>query len=263
MRFIAFAAALFASCAASAQDVGKEIQRYRQMVAEGSPAELFELQGEELWKKAQGPKNVSLERCDLGEGPGVLNGAYAHLPRYFKDADRVMDLESRLLYCMSTLQGRSREEATARVFGSADRPSEFELLSIYIAGQSRGVQIEPGLSQPKEKASYELGRALYFHRVGAWDFSCASCHGDEGKRIRLQELPVLYKPQYARPVMASWPAYRVSTSQVITLQWRMNDCYRQMRTPEPTFASETTVALIHFLTVTARGEPYHGPGNKR
>ena len=43
----------------------------------------------------------------------------------------------------------------------------------------------------------------------------------------------------------------------------MNDCYRQMRTPEPTFGSETTVALIHFLTVTARGETYGGPGNKR
>lgn len=263
MKLIAFAALVAFAGPAFADETAKEIQRYREMVAEGSPAELFEIQGEELWKKAQGPKNVSLERCDLGEGAGVLKGAYAHLPRYFNDADRVMDLETRLVHCMVTLQGRTREEATARVFGSADRPSELELLSAYIAGQSRGMAIEPGLSHPKEKASYELGRALYFQRVGAWDFSCASCHGEEGKRIRMQELPVLYKPQYARPVIASWPAYRVSTSQVITLQWRMNDCYRQMRTPEPTFGSETTVALIHFLTATARGERYHGPGNKR
>jgi L-cysteine S-thiosulfotransferase len=263
VKLLTFAALLAFAGAALADETAKEIQRYREMVAEGSPAELFEIQGEELWKKAQGPKQVSLERCDLGEGAGVLKGAYAHLPRYFKDADRVMDLETRLVHCMVTLQGRTREQATVRVFGSADRPSELELLSAYIAGQSRGMAIEPGLSHPKEKASYELGRALYFQRVGAWDFSCASCHGEEGKRIRMQELPVLYKPQYARPVIASWPAYRVSTSQVITLQWRMNDCYRQMRTPEPTFGSETTVALIHFLTATARGERYHGPGNKR
>jgi len=263
MRLAAFAALAACAALAQAQDSAREIQRYRQMIAEGSPAELFELEGEALWKKPQGPKNVSLEHCDLGEGPGVLKGAYAHLPRYFKDADSVMDLETRLLHCMTTLQGRSREEATRRVFGSADRPSEFESLSAYIAAQSRGVRIAPGMSHPKEKASYELGRALYFHRVGAWDFSCASCHGDEGKRIRMQELPVLYKPEAARPVIATWPAYRVSTSQLVTLQWRMNDCYRQMRTPEPTFASETTVALIHFLTATARGETYHGPGNKR
>ena len=263
MIAIALGAALAIAGAAQAQDASKEIQRYRQMIAEGSPAELFELEGETLWKKPQGPKNVSLEKCDLGRGPGVLKGAYARLPRYFKDADRVMDLETRLLYCMTTLQGRSREEATKRVFGSADQPSEMESLSAYIAAQSRGMKLDPGLTHPKEKQSIQLGRALYFHRTGSWDFSCASCHGEEGKRIRMQDLPVMYKPEYARPVIATWPAYRVSTSQFVTLQWRMNDCYRQMRTPEPNFASETTVALIHFLTATAKGETYNGPGSKR
>ena len=79
----------------------------------------------------------------------------------------------------------------------------------------------------------------------------------------MQDLPVLYKPEYARPVMATWPAYRISNSQFITLQWRMNDCYRQMRMPEPTFGSDSTVALIMFLTATGKGEPYRGPGIKR
>ena len=105
-----------------AQDAKKEIQKYQQMIADGSPVELFELGGEELWTKPQGPKSVSLEKCDLGQGPGVLKAAYARLPRYFKDADRVMDLETRLLHCMTTLQGRSREEATKRVFGNENQP---------------------------------------------------------------------------------------------------------------------------------------------
>ncbi|HWI36881.1 MAG TPA: sulfur oxidation c-type cytochrome SoxA [Burkholderiales bacterium] len=262
MRTAVLAATLVAATAYG-QDAAKEIQRYREMVAEGSPAELFELEGETLWKKPQGPKNVSLEQCDLGKGPGVLKGAYAGLPRYFKDADRVMDLETRLLYCMTTLQGRTREEATKRVFGNADHPSEMESLSAYIAGQSRGMKMAPGVSHRKEKQSIELGSALYFHRVGAWDFSCATCHGDEGKRIRMQELPVLYKPEAARAVATSWPAYRVSTSSLVTLQWRMNDCFRQMRTPEPNFGSETTVALIHFITATGAGATYAGPGTKR
>jgi sulfur-oxidizing protein SoxA len=246
-----------------AQDAKKEIQRYRDMVAEGSPAELFEIEGESLWKKAQGPKSVSLEKCDLGMGAGVVKGAYAHLPRYFADAGRVMDLESRLLHCMTTLQGRTRQEATARVFGTADRPSEMESLSAYVASESRGVAMAPGTSHPKEKEAYELGRALYTYRAGPWDFACTSCHGEDGKRIRLQELPALAKAEYARPVVASWPAYRISTSQVITLQWRMNNCYQQMRMPEPAFGSEATVALIHYLTVNGKGEPYRGPGNKR
>jgi L-cysteine S-thiosulfotransferase len=245
------------------QDSKKEIQKYQQMIAEGSPVELFELGGEELWKKAQGPKKVSLEKCDLGVGPGVLKGAYAQLPRYFKDADRVMDLEARLLYCMETLQGRSRAEATKVVFGNQDTLSEMEYLSAYIAGQSRGVKIAPGMTHPKEKQAFELGQKLFFHRAGPWDFSCASCHGEEDKRIRMQDLPVLYKPEAARPVVATWPAYRVSNSQFKTMQWRLNDCYRQMRMPEPIFASEATVALTTFLTATGKGEPYRGPGTKR
>ena len=264
-KFLGFCVAVGGAFCASlpAQDAKKEIQRYQQMIAEGSPVELFELQGEELWKKPQGPNKVSLEKCDLGLGAGVVKGAYARLPRYFKDADRVMDLETRLLHCMVTLQGRKREETAARVFGSADRPSEMESLSAYIAAQSRGMKMAPGLSHPKEKEAYAMGRALYFHRAGAWDFSCASCHGEEGKRIRMQDLPVLYKPEHARPVVSTWPAYRVSTSQIVTLQWRMNNCYQQMRMPEPDFGSDTTVALILFLTATGKDAPYRGPGTKR
>ena len=263
VRFLTFLVFYVTAISAFAQDAKKEIQKYQQMITEGSPVELFELEGEALWKRPQGPSRVSLEKCDLGKGPGVVKGAYAGLPRYFKDADRVMDLEARLLHCMMTLQGRSREEATKRVFGNESRPSEMEYLSAYIAAQSRGVKMAPGGAHPKEKAAYALGKALFFHRTGAWDFSCASCHGEEDKRIRMQDLPVLSEPKYARPVMATWPAYRVSNSQFKTMQWRINDCYRQMRMPEPTFASDVTIAMNMFLATTGKGEPYRGPGTKR
>ena len=260
-----FAAAILgilAGCA-FAQDARKEIQRYQQMIAEGSPVELFELEGEALWKNPDGPNRVALQTCDLGLGAGVLKGAYARLPRYFADADRVMDLETRLVHCMMTLQGRSREDATRRVFGNEERASELEYLSAYIAGRSRGVKMAPGIRHPREKEAFELGSKLFFHRAGSWDFSCTSCHGEDDKRIRMQELPVLYQPRQTRPVVATWPAYRVSNSQFKTMQWRLNNCYQQMRYPEPTYASDITVALTMFLTMTGRDEPYRGPGTKR
>lgn len=236
---------------------------YQKKTTEAAPLELFELVGEDLWKTKQGPKNASLEQCDLGQGPGKLKGAYARLPRYFKDTGRVEDLESRLLTCMMTLQGRSREEVLKRPFGNADKPSEMEYLSMYIARQSHGHKISPGTSHPKEKEAYALGEKLYSWRTGLWDFSCTSCHGEEGKRIRASELPVLSDPKQVSPLIATWPAYRVSTSQPITLQWRMNNCFRQMRTAEPIFASDTVNALLTYLTVKSRGATYSGPGIKR
>jgi sulfur-oxidizing protein SoxA len=254
------AALALAAGSAAAQS---KFEQYQKMVYESSPVELFELTGEDLWKKKQGPKNASLEQCDLGMGPGVLAGAHARLPRYFADVDRVMDTETRILHCMLTLQGRSLQEATKRLFGNEDKPSEMEYLAAYVAGKSRGSPLAPGISHPKEVASYELGKKVYFLRTGLWDFSCASCHGEEGKRIRMSELPVLYKPEAARPLIATWPAYRVSNSQFKTMQWRINNCFAQMRTPEPVFGSDVVNAMNMFLTVTARGETYRGPGVKR
>ena len=59
------------------------IAKYREMLQDGNPAELFEMKGEELWKQKRGPKNASMEQCDLGKGPGVIAGAFVELPRYF------------------------------------------------------------------------------------------------------------------------------------------------------------------------------------
>src|SRR5512136_2369813 len=113
LRGVALALALAAPVVLGQGSTVDEIAKYGAALQDGNPAELWESRGEELWKQRRGPKNTSLERCDLGLGPGVLRGAYARLPRYFPDADRVQDLESRLVWCMMTLQGLSEAEATA------------------------------------------------------------------------------------------------------------------------------------------------------
>src|SRR3954463_1810906 len=106
---LALAGAALACAAARAHQPAKSasqsIDEYRAMLADGNPADLFEAKGEALWKQARGPKNATLEKCDLGKGPGVVKGAFVELPRYFADTNRVQDLESRLVTCMGALQG--------------------------------------------------------------------------------------------------------------------------------------------------------------
>jgi hypothetical protein len=121
---------------AAQQDAQKEIERYRQMLADGNPAELLEMRGESLWKQKRGPKNASLEQCDLGAGPGVVKGVAARLPRYFADVDRVMDLEARLIHCQVTLQGLSLEELTRRPFSLSpgERQTDHEALWLIYTG---------------------------------------------------------------------------------------------------------------------------------
>jgi len=240
-----------------------EISKYRELLADGNPAELWEMRGDELWKKKIAPKNVSLEQCDLGKGAGVVKGAYVELPRYFSDVNKVMDLEQRLIYCRKTLQGLSHEQAVKVPFGSVGRSSDIEALVAYITSESRGMKINLSNKHPLEKESYEIGKRFFFYRAGTHDFSCATCHSADKKRIRLQELPNLLNKLDAQKTYATWPAYRLSQGEVRSMQHRLSDCLRQQRFPEPVYASDSMTALIMFLAKNADGGVYDAPALKR
>lgn len=238
------------------------IARYRQMLADGNPAELFEAKGEGLWKGKRGPKNASLELCDLGKGPGVVKGAFVELPRWFADTQRVQDLESRLLSCMETLQGLDAKAIAATPFGRGEQQN-MEALVAYVSAESRGLKMNLPQSHPKEREMYEVGKRVFFFRGGPYDFSCASCHGEAGKRIRLQDLPDLTKNPGDGIGFAAWPAYRVSSGELWGMQRRLFDCYRQQRFPAPGYASDATVALGVYMGVNAKGAESIAPSIKR
>ena len=89
------------------------IDDYRASLQDGNPADLNAARGEALWKTKRGPKNASLEACDLGLGAGKVKGAVTSLPKYFADTNQTMDLESRLVHCMVTLQGANMKDFSA------------------------------------------------------------------------------------------------------------------------------------------------------
>jgi sulfur-oxidizing protein SoxA len=261
------AAVFIASTPALSQDDSeKEIERYRAMISDpmSNPGFLNVDRGEILWKAKRGAKNVSLETCDLGMGPGKLEGAFARLPRYFADADKVMDLEQRLLWCMQKIQELDTADVIKRRFSAPGRTSDMEDLVAYIANKSSGLKIAPSLTHAKEQEMYAIGEAMFFHRAGQSDFSCATCHADDGKRIRLQGLPNLTKPgKTPQETMGSWPTYRVSQSQLRTMQHRMWDCYRQARMPEPDYLADGITALTVYLMKQAEGGELAVPSIKR
>jgi sulfur-oxidizing protein SoxA len=249
---------------AVAQSTSDEIAKYREALQDGNPAELWEVRGEEMWKAPRGPSRVSFAKCDLGLGPGVVDGAYAQLPRYFADAGRVMDLETRLVWCMVNQQGITEADATKVKFGDgSQRRSDLEALAAYVASKSRGVKMRVRLDEPHVRDMYALGEKIFFYRGGTHDFACVTCHGDDGKRIRLQDLPNLTKTEGAQRAYTTWPAYRVSQGELRTFQWRLNDCFRQQRFPDLEFGSDASIALTAYLAGRANGAEYNGPAIKR
>jgi len=238
------------------------IAEYRKMLEDGNPADLFEAKGESLWKQKRGPKNASLEQCDLGKGPGVVKGAWAEMPRYFADTKRVQDLESRLLTCMERLQGLDPAEIAKTPFGRGEQIN-MEALAAFVSAASRGMKMNLPQSHVDEKTMYEIGKRAFFFRGGPMDFSCASCHSVAGQRIRLQDLPDLTKNPGDGIGFAAWPAYRVSSGEMWSMQRRLNDCYRQQRFPFPGYASDVTIALGVYMGVNAKGAESIAPSIKR
>ena len=255
-------ACLVSPGAQAQKSVADGIAEYRKMLEDGNPADLFEAKGEGLWKEPRGPKKVSLERCDLGLGPGVVKGAWVQLPRFFADTQRVQDVESRLVSCMETLQGFNAAEVIKTPFGRGEM-ANVTALATWISAESKGQRFALPQSHVEERRFYELGKRAFFFRGGPMDFSCASCHREDGKRIRLQDLPNLTKNPGDGVGFAAWPAYRVSNGQMWSMQLRLNDCYRQQRFPYPGFASDVTVALGVYMGVNAKGAESIAPAIKR
>lgn len=246
----------------SSQDA---IADYRASLQDGNPADLNAARGEALWKAKRGPKNLSLENCDLGLGAGKVKGAVAALPRYFADANQTMDLESRLVHCLVTLQGANKADFNAKTVysGEGQKASMVEDLVAYIYDESRNMVINVPQNHAAEKAAYARGKDAFYFKGGPFDFSCASCHTEDNKRIRLQDLPNLTKAGPAQAAFSQWPAYRVSQGAVRTMQWRVYDCFRQQRFPELQYLSQTSVDLITFMGVNANGGKMAAPALKR
>jgi sulfur-oxidizing protein SoxA len=225
-----------------------------------NPAYWIAEEGEELFQTPRGPKNVSLEGCDFGKGPGVVEGVYVEMPRYFEDTGKVMDLESRLVHCMTTLQGFPADDAAVTKRHGSD--SDMMKLQTYVAMKSNGMKWNPPMGHPMEKAMRDAGEVIFYRRSGPMDFSCQTCHGNTGQRIRASVLPNINEPEEWTKAI-SWPAERAGQQNVRSTQHRLRGCLWQMRHPGIVAGSDASIALISFWTDAVRGQPAILPDLKR
>jgi len=207
MKFI-FTCLFFLRLLAWGQDAKKEFS-VRQMVAEGSPR-VFEAR--RRWEDAARPRPVSLEKCGPRHGPGVVKGAYVapcratpRTPAGYGPRRRDCSMHDHA--AGPHTHGRRRRASsappTALGDGVAIRLRRFEFAGL--ADGPRPVDTR-GEGKPTRRPErfYFIGPGR-----GALGSSTDSCNGEEGKRIRLQELPGARKPEYDPRVSRARPAYRV------------------------------------------------------
>ena len=89
----------------------------------------------------------------------------------------------------------------------------------------------------------DAGEVMFYRRSGTMDFSCATCHTQDGKRIRASVLPNVYVPEEWTKAI-SWPAHRTSHEHVRSSQHRVLECLWQMRYPNIKNGSDASIAFL-------------------
>ncbi len=238
-------------------DPAEEVKKQKKMLLEIMgilPGDVIVEEGREIFH-SKGPNGKSCASCHGEDGKGKklpLVGAYATMPKYYKDIDKVADLDLRVKSCMEKYTGYDPEKLKGKKGRKIIVP-----LATYVASLSNGMKFNVQPKHPKEKEMYKKGEELWYARVGKMDFSCAMCHDKYGGyRIRLQTLAIPKKSK----VMRYWPAYRYSKDKMWTMEDRIRGCYKQIRVTQPPFYHWAHVALQMYMAVNSNGGVVEVPG---
>jgi L-cysteine S-thiosulfotransferase len=245
------AAAAFLSCFAFAENLSMSETDKQLYSADENPGDLFVSKGEALFKKTFG--NTEELAKFLGIEKSNLAAELASYPKYLPKAGKVVSIDQMLQLAMS--------EKGAKPFKLTSEDMVF--MSAYVFSLANDQKLNIDTTGEHAKAAYEYGKKIYFTQRGARGLSCNSCHsqGVLGMRLRMQILPNLGAAEFKSG--ATWPAYRMTKSELTTLQKRFQGCMQNSSQAQLPIGSKEMVALELYVRSLANSQAVAIPGLKR
>jgi L-cysteine S-thiosulfotransferase len=198
-----------------------------------SPAVLWLLDGEALWKRKAGAADKACADCHTVE---KMKGVAVRFPAFDSSLKKLINLDQRINLCRV-----QRQKAPALQLEGRDLLS----LSAFVARQSKGMQIEIEMNQ-KAKPFIEAGRAAFLRRQGQLNLSCAQCHDQNwGKSLAGNPIPQAHPTGY--------PIYRLEWQSLGSLQRRLRNCFIGVRAEPYAYGAQEYVELELYLMYRARG----------
>lgn len=200
-----------------------------------NPGMLAVLEGDALWRRAEGAAGKSCADCH-GDARHGMAGVAARYPAFDAARGRPVDLEQRINLCRT-----ERQQAPALPYESP----ELLALTAHVAHQSRGRPIAVA-DDVRTRPFIAAGREIFARRQGQLNLSCAQCHdGNWGQRLAGVAIPQAHPTGY--------PIYRLEWQGLGSLRRRLRNCLVGMRAePYPDDAPEI-VDLEIYLAWRARG----------
>ena len=189
--------------------------------------------GRKLWV-ARFKDGRSLATCFPNAGRRVA----ARYPQYDTRLKRVVTLEMAVNQCRKSHREALYEPGDAATMGA---------IVAYVRSLSNGEKVNVRVPQAA-RGSYELGKRLYFTRMGQMNFACASCHIAGAGHFYGDTQITSAAGEAAR-------APFVRDGAAITLQARMRECLARMGAAPFPVGSDELDAIEYFLSYLSNGTP--------
>jgi len=219
-------------------------------LTENNPAEMDVEWGGELIEQNCGG-DAGLAKF-LGVTEKELPAYIAGFPRYIKPFDAVLGIDQ-VMQALMTQNGHKPFKLSSKEM--------FAMLAYAKSlANDEAVAIDVN-ANPQMQASYKLGEEVFMTKRGGRGLSCNSCHSADiiGSVLRTQPLPDLG----VNAAGATWPAYRMTKSQLRTLQRRFQGCMENALLAVLPIGSKEMVGLEVYVTDLAKGKTIAIPGLKR
>jgi sulfur-oxidizing protein SoxA len=210
---------------------------YKEML-ENNPADIFVEEGSEYVEEELGG-DVAIAKF-LEVTKKELPKTVASFPTYIEKMGDVVALDQ-VIQAIQTEQGKERlplnSDKMIAILSYVKSLGNDELVTLKLQ------------SNEAMKRSYTLGKKLFNTPRGGRGLSCLSCHNKavEGASLRTQLLPSLGEAAAG----ATWPAYRMTRSTLVSLQQRIQGCMEDaLQKPLP-LGSKEMVSLELYITSLA------------
>ncbi len=245
------AAAVFLSLPVFAENLSMSDTDKQLYSADENPGDLFVSKGEALFKKTFGNAEELAKFLDVEKSK--LPSELASYPKYLPKAGKVVSIDQMLQLAMS--------EKGVKPFKLTSENMVF--MSAYVFSLANEQKMNVDTTSEHAKAAYEYGKKIYYTQRGMRGLSCYSCHsqGVLGMRLRMQVLPNLGASEFKSG--ATWPAYRMTKSELTTLQKRFQGCMQNSSQAQLPIGSKEMVALELYVRSLSNSQTVAIPGLKR
>ena len=205
-----------------------------------NPGMIFVDKGLDLWNKVEGSQNKSCASChsDASE----FKGLRTVMPRWNASAKALWSMEDHINNCRTEQMG-----AEPLKWGKAPMDSLVAVISL----QSRGMPMNVKINGEVEPM-WQLGKELFYSRVGQLDMSCSNCHEDNyGIMIRADHL--------SQGQINGFPTYRLKNAKLNSIHARFKGCMKNIRATPYKVGGDEFRALELYVASRGNGLSSEGP----